>query len=209
VSADGPDDRIVLRPLASPLPLGFLALAAGTLLLAGLQLGWVEKAEGHRVALIILAFVVPLQGLASILGFPARDVAVGTGMGILSGTWAATAIATLDEPPGGTSDALGLFLITAGAALLVPAAVAATQKLVPAAVMATAAARFALTGVANLTGSVAWRHAAGIVGVVLAVLAFYAAAALAIEDGEDRAVLPVLRRGGDDVAREPGVRGGL
>lgn len=120
MTSDDPPGRVVLRPLATPLPLGFLGLAAGTLLLAGIQLEWVEQAEGHRVALIIMAFVVPLQGLTSILGFLGRDVAVGTGMGILSGTWAATAVATLDEPPGDTSDALGLFLLTAGAALLTP-----------------------------------------------------------------------------------------
>ena len=191
-------ERAARQALATPLPLGFLALAAGTLLLAGLQLGWIEQAEGDGVALIILAFVVPLQGLASILGFLTQDVGVGTGMGILSGTWAATALVTLDLPPGGTSDALGLFLVTAGAALLIPATVAASQALVPAAVMATAAVRFALTGVAELTGSVAWRHAAGIVGVILAGLAFYAAAALALEAATGRAVLPVLRPGGDD-----------
>ena len=153
---------------------------------------------GDAVALIILAFVVPLQGLSSILGFLTQDVGVGTGMGILSGTWAATALVTLHLPPGGTSDALGLFLVTAGAALLIPATVAASQALVSAAVMATAAVRFALTGVAELTGSVAWRHGAGIVGVILAGLAFYAAAALALEAANGRAVLPVLRPGGDD-----------
>ena len=32
--------RVVLRPIANPLPLGFLALCAGTLLVSGLQLGW-------------------------------------------------------------------------------------------------------------------------------------------------------------------------
>jgi hypothetical protein len=39
--------RIVLRPIASPLPLGFLALAGGTLLLSGLQLGWLAPAQGR------------------------------------------------------------------------------------------------------------------------------------------------------------------
>jgi succinate-acetate transporter protein len=208
VTGESPAGRVVLRPIATPLPLGFLGLAAGTLLLAGLQLGWVAQAEGDRVALMILAFVVTLQGVASIFGFLTRDVGVGTGMGILSGTWAATAVVTLDLPPGGTSDALGLFLVTAGAALLIPATVAATQKLVPAAVMGTAAVRFTLSGVAELTGSVAWRHAAGIVGVVLAGLAFYAAAALALEAAVGHDILPVLRRGGE-VVREPGVRRGL
>jgi uncharacterized protein len=37
------------------------------------------------VALILIAFVFPLQLVASILGFLARDVVAGTGMGVLAG----------------------------------------------------------------------------------------------------------------------------
>ncbi|MDX6560573.1 MAG: hypothetical protein QOD65_387, partial [Gaiellales bacterium] len=48
--------RIALRPIANPLPLGFLALAGATLLLSGLQLGWVELPESQTVGLIIVAF---------------------------------------------------------------------------------------------------------------------------------------------------------
>ena len=124
----------------------------------------------------------------------------GPGWGSFRGTWAAIAVVTLDLPPGATSEALGLFLVTASAALVIPATVAASRALVPAAVMATAAVRFGLTGVAELDGSVAWRHAAGIVGVVLAGVAFYAAAALALEAAAGQAVLPVMRRGGDHAA---------
>jgi uncharacterized protein len=38
--------RIVLRPIGNPLPLGFLALAAATLLVSGLQLGWLNPPRG-------------------------------------------------------------------------------------------------------------------------------------------------------------------
>ena len=72
-------------PSADPLPLGFLALAGGTLLVSGLQLGWL--AGRHRAATsrwILLAFVVPLQLVASVFGFLARDIVAGTGMGLLS-----------------------------------------------------------------------------------------------------------------------------
>src|SRR3954453_958264 len=81
------EPRIVLRPLANPLPLGFLALAAGTLLLAGLQLGWLGAEEGQSVALALLAFVFPLQLIACVFGYLCRDVVAGTGMGVLSGAW--------------------------------------------------------------------------------------------------------------------------
>jgi succinate-acetate transporter protein len=187
--------RIFLRPLGNPLPLGFLALAGGTLLISGLQLDWLKTADGKQVALILAAFVFPLQLLASLLGFLARDVVAGTGMGVLSGTWLSIALVQLTSPAGTTSDALGLFLLLAAIAMLVPAAVAATGKLVAAAVLACTALRFATTGLYQLTASELWRDVAGIVGLVLCALAVYAAAAMALEDGTRRTVLPLGRRG--------------
>src|SRR4051812_4257377 len=95
--------RIVLRPIANPLPLGFIALGAGTLLLSALQLGWLEPTEGHDVALLLLAFVAPLQLVACIFEFLARDVVAGSGMGILAGTWLATSLVMRNLAPGATS----------------------------------------------------------------------------------------------------------
>jgi uncharacterized protein len=187
--------RIVLRPIGNPLPLGFLALAGGTLVVSGLQLGWLDTGESPHVALILLAFVFPLQLLASVFGFLARDVVAGTGMGILAGSWLALALIQLTSAPGSTSDALGLFLLLAGAAMIVPAAAAAPAKAVPTAVLATAGARFALTGLYELTGSATWEDVAGIVGLLLCALGFYAALAMALEDARRQTVLPLGRRG--------------
>ena len=198
--------RVVLRPIANPLPLGFLALAAGTLLLSGLQLGWLALEQGRDVGLILLAFVFPLQLVASVFGYLARDVVAGTGMGVLSGTWLAIALVTLTAPqPGATSDALGLFLLLAGTAMLVPFAAATTGKLVPAAVLGTTAVRFAVTGLYQLTDASAWKHAAGIVGLLLLAVALYAALALALEDASGATVLPIARRGAGDDALTGGL----
>ena len=82
--------RMTLRPIAGPLALGFFGLAAATFVMSGLQLGWVEPTEGKQVALCILAFTVPLQFTASLFGFLARDGVAATGMGLLSGIWAAS-----------------------------------------------------------------------------------------------------------------------
>src|SRR5829696_6032108 len=98
--------RVVLRPIGSPLALGFVALAAATFVVSGLQLGWVEAAEGRNVALILIGFVAPLQLLVSAHGFLARDSLAGTAMGILSGTWLTVGLVLLTSPPGSTSDAL-------------------------------------------------------------------------------------------------------
>ena len=141
-------------------------------------------------------------------------------MGILAGTWAAATLATLTSPPGAASAGLGVILLAAGAAMLVPA-VAGHAKVVASAVMALSAARFSVTGIAELTGDKPWMTAAGWTGVALAVLAFYAALAFELEGTAKKAVLPLLRRGKaataldsaagpqqavGDVTREPGVR---
>ncbi|MEV4422332.1 GPR1/FUN34/YaaH family transporter [Patulibacter sp. NPDC049589] len=205
--------RVVLRPIGNPLPLGFLALAGGTLVLSGLQLGWVPQAQGRDVALILLAFVLPLQVLAAIFGFLARDVVAGTGMGVLAGTWASVGLVTLTADPGSTSDALGLLLLLAAVAMLVPAAAAATGKLVVAALLTLTAARFATTGIYQLDGSSAWKDVCGVIGLVLCAAAVYTALAMALEDARRRTVLPLGRVGtgrdalsGDAAAQFDGVQ---
>jgi uncharacterized protein len=187
--------RIVLRPIGNPLPLGFLALAGGTLLVSGLQLGWLEPKDGQHVALILLAFVFPLQLVASIFGFLGRDVVAGTGMGVLAGTWLSISLVQLTSPPGSTSDPLGMLLLLSATAMLVPAAASSMGKLVPALVLVTTAVRFATTGLYELTASSAWQDAAGVVGLVLCGLALYAALAMVLEDAKRQTILPLGRRG--------------
>jgi uncharacterized protein len=143
-------------------------------------------------------------------------------MGVLAGTWLAVGLVTLAGHPGATSDALGLLLLVASVAMLVPASAALRSKLVPAAVLSTTSLRFLLTGLFQLTASGTWADAAGAVGLVLGALAVYAAFALELEDAARRTLLPVGRRGVgasaltadlDDqlsnIAREPGVRAQL
>ena len=197
--------RVFLRPIANPLPLGFVALAAATILLSGLQLGWLESAEGANVALILIAFVFPLQLVTSIFGMLGRDVVAATGMGILAGTWLSVGLVTLTSAPGATSDALGLFLLLAGAAMLIPALGATGGKLAAAAVLTTTAVRFATTGIYELTAKQVWADIAGVVGLALCALALYAALAMALEDAGRLDVLPVGRPSGEPDA-EAGVR---
>jgi succinate-acetate transporter protein len=195
--------QVFLRPIANPLPLGFLALAAGTLLVSALQLEWLAPSDGSKVALILIAFVFPLQLLTSILSYLARDVIAGTGMGILSGTWLSIGLITLASPAGATSDALGLFLLMAGLAMWVPASAALASKLIPAAVLGTAGLRFMLTGAYELSAANSWQHVAGIVGLILCALGVYAALAMTYEDALRATVLPLGRRGsGTDLARQ-------
>lgn len=111
-----------------------------------------------------------------------------------------------------------MVLLTAGAAMLVPAIAGAT-KLAAAGVMSLAALRFAVTGISEMTGSSSWSTLAGLVGLVLAAAASSSALGFELEDARHRTVLPLLRRGpgreameGEvadqltGVAREAGVR---
>lgn len=210
--------RIVLRPLASPLALGVLALVLATVTLSSVQLGWVPPADRRVAAMTALVATVPLQLVASILGFLDRDIVVGTGMGVLTGTWATFGLATVSTPPGSTNRGLGVLLVTAGICMFVPA-VAGTAKLVPATVMALAGVHFTVGGGYQLTGSATWRTATGCIGLLLGLAAFYAGLALALEGSHGHTVLPLGRRGATlvdlrgeeslaarDLAAEPGVR---
>ena len=79
--------RVMLRPIASPLPLGFLALAVGTFTIAGVQLSCIPVAQSPDAGLAVLTFVVPLQLVRVIYGFLARDPAASTGMALQAGGW--------------------------------------------------------------------------------------------------------------------------
>ncbi len=194
--------RIVLRPLGNPLPLAFFALAAGTFTLSALQLGWIPADEGDQVALVLVAFVFPLQLLAAILAFLARDGSTGAGLGLVAGGWLVIGLETLASPAGATSTALGVFLLALSPQLLAPVLSAAPTKALAAAVVGGTALRFALTGVYELTGSGGWEEVAGIAGLALFALAAYGGLAFELADARR----PVESDPAEDVEREPGVR---
>ena len=210
---------ISLRPVGAPTPIGLFGLAAATFVLSGLQLGWVDQAEGKSVALVLIGFAFVAQLLAAIFSFLARDGTVATAMSVLALTWLVVGLVLYTSPPGATSDALGLFLIFTAAAMTLTGLTAGLSKLVPAAVFLLAAVRFATTAGYELSGSSGWKTTAGVIGLVLFALAVYAAWAAELEDAQGRTVLPFGRRGKGKVAihgslleqvkqipTEPGVR---
>jgi succinate-acetate transporter protein len=186
--------RIVVRPIASPTGLGLFGLAAATLVVSGLQLGWAGKTEGSKVGLILIAFPFLAQLLASIWSALARDGVATTGMGVLALTWLSVGLVLLSSSPGEKSDALGLLLLVSALAMLLTGVVASLSKLAVAAVFVTAALRFGLTALDQLSGNEFWEDAAGVVGLVLFALAIYGAFASELEDAQGKTVLPLGRR---------------
>jgi len=139
---------------------------------------------------------VPLQLISFVFALLSRDEGVASATATLSGTWLATALVTLSGSPGSLSSGLGLLLIAASGALLVPSIVASPTKPLIAVVLAVTAARFCVTGIYEFHAGPSWEAAAGILGIVITGLAWYAAAAFAIEAGQRHSVLPTLRRRG-------------
>jgi succinate-acetate transporter protein len=197
-----PGVQIVLRPLASALPLGFFAFGVGTMLLTGLELEWIPPIETTQISLIVLCFVAPLQLASCLLAFAARDVGAGTALGLFGGTWTAMGTTLLSLPPASTSNALGVFMCALVVPLLALALGAATGKPVLAGVLLLGAARFGLTGVYELTANHSLSTVSGWLGVPLAALAGYFGLALLMEDAQGRTVLPLLRRADARMALE-------
>jgi succinate-acetate transporter protein len=199
---------VTLRPLATPMPVGFLAQAVASFSFAALQLRWIPVNQSHSVAWAVLVLTVPLQALSATLGFWARDPVAGTGTGLLAGGWAAFSVVTLMSPTGVTSSGVGVVLIALGAVLLVPC-LAGVTKVAAALVLLLSAARFASTGIQQATASSGWQSTAGWVGVALSAVSTYAALAFELEAVSPRTVLPVGRFGAARRAGQPGEEGQL
>ncbi|MGW8486728.1 acetate uptake transporter family protein [Streptomyces sp. NPDC055886] len=187
--------RIVLRPIASPLPLGFFALGMGSTVLSSLQLGWVPTAQSEVLLLLVLIFVVPLQLVGGIFAFLARDAGSGTALLLLSGAWAGTSVTSLDSPPGEPVAAQAVFLLALVPFVLALAGASAQSKPLFAVLLTLTATRFALTGLYEAGLGTALQVAAGWTGLGIGAFALYGGLALLVEDTRQRTVLPLFRRG--------------
>jgi uncharacterized protein len=189
------DFRVMLRPIASSLPLGFFAFTVGTVLLSALELRWVPVTEDSELMVMVLAFVVPLEALSGLFAFLARDSGAATGLTTLSAVWLATSLNVMHGPPGALSLPLSVFLLTLTPLMLIMAGASITGKPLFGLLLLAGACRFALTGAYEATGNTAVEHAAGWLGVPLAAFALYGGLALLLEEGYQRTVLPLGRRG--------------
>lgn len=187
--------RVVLRPIASSLPLGFFAFTVGTVLLSAIELQWSPVATTGQIAIIVLAFVVPLEALSGVFAFLARDSGAATGLTTLSAAWAASGISLLLGPPGALSRPLAIFMLVLTVLMLIMSVTAVFGKPLFGVLLVLGACRFALTGIYQATGFTSVEQAAGWLGVPLALFALYGGLALLLEESFQRMVLPLGRRG--------------
>ncbi|MER6363786.1 GPR1/FUN34/YaaH family transporter [Kitasatospora sp. NPDC001527] len=184
--------RINLRPMASPMPLGFFTVAIASVMTGCLQLGVLGPEARGAVALCVLpAFA--LQFLVSVLCFGARDVIAATLMGVFAGSWLAYALVMVSGVPDGLR-ALGVFnLAFLGFGALMAAVTRPKRALWF--VLVVSLPRWAATALSGLTGAEWLTRTSGALGLVVALVATYAAFALLLEDMRSEEVLPIGRSG--------------
>jgi uncharacterized protein len=210
--------RIFLRPIGSGLPLGFFSFGIGMLLLGTQALGWIPVDEQRDVGMTLMAFVFPLELLATIVAFLARDTLGATTLGLFTTSWLTLGWSELASPAGATSVTLGIYLFGFATVALLLALMSTLGKPFFSVLLLIAGTRMVLAGVYEIGGAHTWDRVAGGFGIALAALAMYGGAALGLEDARHREVLPLFRRGGADEAfqgyqaqlerleGEPGVR---
>ena len=195
--------RIVLRPYASALPLASFAFGIGNVLYSAYLLGWIPGSESKALALMLLAFVAPLELVPCVMGFLSRDTGGATAFGIFGAAWIVQGLQLLGGGGMQPSAADGFFLGLLALCLAILAAVTFGGKpmlggLLVVAVLRTGCAAAVSFGVAGLLPKVA----AGL-GLALAALAFYAGVAFLAEDVL-QTILPFTVRSGDAKAAMEG-----
>lgn len=207
------DVGVMLRPFASPLPLGFFSFGVGMALLAGLGLGWFSSPQEIRAAGVLMAlFVFPLELLATIIALVTRDTGAATTLGLYTTSWLGLGLLNVLDPTQPTSRVIGVYLVAFAIVLLPLAATAVFGKVLLAVVLTVSIVRAALQGAYEL-GSPHWTDTAnGITALVLLAMACYAGTAFLVEDVRKERTPLVPRRGAAAVqptahgVPEPGVR---
>jgi uncharacterized protein len=192
--------RIVVRPLGNPMPLGMLSFGIGMLLLAGESAGWIPVSEDMQVGILLSAFVFPLEALAAVMAFVARDTLAATVLGLFTTSWLALGLVLITGTPGAISTTEGIYLLGFAGAVLSLVAISAAGKPLIAFTLVLSAARALLYGLYEVTGTPGLEHAAGYVAAAIAAVAWYAGTAFAFEEIRGRPLLPVLRRGASAAA---------
>jgi uncharacterized protein len=90
---------IFLRPIGSSLPLGFFSFGIGMLILGCQAIGRIPAAEQKQGGLILIAFVFPLELVATIFAFLARDTLGATTLGLFTTSWLAFGLLEQSSSP--------------------------------------------------------------------------------------------------------------
>ena len=160
-----------------------------------------------------------LEGAAAIFAVFARDTLAATILGLFSTSWLAVGLILITGTPGATTGTEGFYLVAFAAVVGTLALLSLAGKPLLALVLALSTARAVVDAIYQFSGTLAIERAAGYIAAAIAIVAWYAGTAMALEDLGPGSVLPTWRRGSSRTAiegdlneqlsllgREPGVR---
>jgi uncharacterized protein len=198
--------RIYLQPIAAPSILGLYGFAGATFMVAAHMAHWFGTVQTDLYLAPLAALFGGLaQFTAGMWGFKARD-GVATAMHGMWGSfwiaWGLLQFAFLEGKliePTGAFPALGYWFIILAAITWMGTWAAAAESKVVAAVLGFLAAGSTVAAIAELAGSGGGMILAGYLFIISAILAWYVASALMLENAYKR---PVLSLGKPRQARE-------
>jgi succinate-acetate transporter protein len=197
--------RIVLRPIASSAPVGFYAFGVGTIVYTALELRWIPDAQISVLALVLLCFSAPLQLVAGLIAYTARDAGLATAMTIFGMAWVTIGVTSLTAPAGSRSAVLGIFMLVIAVIVAAIGAGAVRTRPLLSGLAGLAFTRYALTGIYQLTGLSGFERVSGWVGVPIVLISVYGGTAFLLEDTTGRTILPLGRRNAALVALQGGL----
>lgn len=211
--------RIMVRPYASALPLGCFAFGVGNALLSAFGLHWIPVSDTRLLAIILLAFVAPLELIPCIMAFLSRDAGGATAMGVFSAAWVVQGIQFMMSGPSSISPALGIFVLLLALILVILAIVSFPGKPLLGVLLVIAASRSFAAATVQFGFGIKAEITTAIAGWLLAAFAFYSGLGFLLEETKRKSLPLTFRRGeakealeGDlkqqleNLPREPGVR---
>ena len=175
--------------------MGFFAFGIGMFLYAALGCGWVTTADQHSIGLIFVTFVFPLQLIASVFAFLARDGAAGTALGLFASSWLASGVLLATGTPATLDPAFGYYLIALSIVIVVLGSASLLGRPLLSVFLLVSSLRTIFAAVYELGGGSGWQRAGGWVGIAAFGVAMYAGLAFLLEDTLGHTVLPLGRRG--------------
>jgi succinate-acetate transporter protein len=191
-----------VRPYGSAVPLGFFAFGIGMFLYAAIDAPWVKQTDAHSIGLLLAGFVAPLEVIATIFAFLARDTVAAATLGLFAGSWFVGGLTTMQAKPGVLDAGVGYFLIAFTIVVLLLGGAAILGKPFISVLLFISAARGLLSAIYQLGGGARWNHIGGWLALVIFVVAMYGGIAFLLEDALGKTVLPLGRRGGSREAIE-------
>jgi len=196
VNRDDAQPRVVLQPIAAPSILGLYGLAGATFMVAALMARWFGSSD---TTLLLVPFVAIFGGLAQFLAgmwaYKARDGVATAVHGMWGAFWMAFGILALmlssgkaPVPAGPLFPALGYWFIVLAAITWVCTAAATAENKALVTVLVFLAAGSTISAIGLLAGSEGLMILSGYLFLICAVVSWYTASALMLNEAFGREV---------------------